>query len=124
MAYVPPGLNGPRSVLMHIIVRVKKELIRRFFRVLSILCLVVGAALGLFELLSALGDQPSIRTEVLRPAVLATALAFLTGLLISRASHWTSLQQEVEEPKIDVEDVIDRVEWFDEHRRRLRKFGG
>ena len=109
---------------MHIIFRVKKEPIRRFFRALSVLCLVVGAALGLFELLSALVDQPSMRTEALRPAVLATALVFLTGLLVSRASHWASLQQEVEEPKIDVEDVIDRVEWFDEHRRRLRKFGG
>jgi hypothetical protein len=106
---------------MRIFIRVKKEPIRRFCRALSILCLVAGAALGLFELLSALGDQPLPRAEIPRPAVLATALVFLTGLLVSRASHWTSLRQNVEEPKIDLDDVIHRMEWFDEHRRRFRR---
>ncbi len=88
------------------------------------LCLVAGVALGLFELLAAFGGQALLRDEALRPAILAAALVFLTGLLVSRAGHWTALRQKVEEPKIDLEDVIHRMEWFDEHRRRLREYRG
>lgn len=109
---------------MRILVRAKKQAVRHFCRTLSILCLVVGAALGLFELLSALGDQPLLRAEALRPAILAAAFVFLTGLLVSRAGQWSALEQKAEEPKIDVEDIIHRVEWFDEHQRRFRKHGG
>ena len=104
---------------MHILVRAKKEPIRRFCRTLSILCLVVGVALGLFELLAAFGDQALLRDEALRPAILAAALVFLTGLLVSRAGQWATLQQvKVEEPQIDLEDIIHRMEWFDEYRPR------
>ena len=109
---------------MRILVRAKKQAVRHFCRTFSILCLVVGAALGLFELLSALGDQPLLRAEALQPAILAAAFVFLTGLLVSRARQWSALEQKAEEPKIDVDDIIHRVEWFDEHRRRSREHGG
>ena len=114
----PPGPELFLAGLMRILVRVKKEPVRRFCRTLSILCLVAGVTLGLFELLAAFGDQALLRDEALRPAILAAALVFLSGLFVSRAGQRAALQQEVEEPKIDIEDVIHRMEWFDEHHRR------
>ena len=121
--HTPFGPGRFWAGLMRVLVRVKKEPVRRFCRTLSMLCLVAGVALGLFELLAAFGDQSLFREEALRPAIVAAVLVFLTGLLVSRVGRWAALQQKAEEPKIDIEDLIRRLE-FDEHSQRFRASGG